>query len=176
MPFLNADLRDTKADNPDRPVWTCLPDGEYVFIITGSELKPAKSGQGSVLHLKLECGEADYKGTRLMDFLTLEHSNSQTVQIAKARLKAIAVAVGHKTPDFIKMSEELHNKPLLAVVRAEAARDPKYGDVNGLQNRIVGYKKLNGRKADQVDAEEMAEIEAAVEAVTGSSTEDDLPF
>ena len=57
---------------------------------------------------------------------------------------ALAIAIGHPNPDYVERSEDLHNKVFLAQVGIEEASDPKYGDVNGMQNRILGYKPVPG--------------------------------
>jgi len=144
MPRINQRL-DTVTDDDMAGVgaWRAMEAGEYRFLCEASDYKPANSGDGMVLHLEHRCVEPDrYAGKQLRDFLTLEHSNSDTVRIARAKLKQLAVAIGHANPDVIDNSEELHNVIFIAQVGVETAKNPRYGDADGNQNRIVCYKPL----------------------------------
>lgn len=120
-----------------------MEPGEYPFIITQSDYKPIKSGDGMCLHLSMQCAERGRTNVQLRDFLTLEHDNPTVVEIANARLKQLAVAIGHPKPDFIGDSRELHGKVFLAIVTKE--RVEQYGDSEGYQNRVAGYKPMPGR-------------------------------
>lgn len=143
MSLLDEDLSEVREEDMEG-TWRALPSGDYAFTITDSDYKDTKGGDGKCLHLLLECVEPD-RSAKLRDFLTLRHPNSDTVRIAKARLKSIAIAVGHPNPDYVKRSEELHNIPMLCRVSREEAEEPKYGDVDGWRNRIVSYKPMDGR-------------------------------
>lgn len=138
-----------------------MPKGWYRFICKKSDYLQTKNKDGMCLHLVLTCLQAPYHGRELRDFLTLEHSNAQTVQIAKAKLKELAVAVAHPNPNRVNDSLELHNIPVYAYVSTHKANDPKYGDSQGLQNRITEYRskddpevaeKLNGSGESATDA------------------------
>ena len=163
MPELNADLRDITQEDMDYEGRSLLKDGDYRFIITWSEYKQTEARNGMCLHLNLTCVEPGFK-TKLRDFLTLEHPNNDTVRIAKAKLKQLAIAVGHPTPDFVQNSDQLHNIPLVAKVGREKSKDPKYGEY---QNRILSYKPTSAGNSGQAPA--------------GSNeppplTDDDIPF
>lgn len=131
-----------------------MPKGWYRVVVKDSAYKPCNGGMG--LHLFLTCLQAPYHGRDLYDFGVLEHTSAQAVQIAKAKLKELAIAVGHPNPNRVMDSSELHNIPVFAYVSTQAANDPKYGDSQGLQNRITEYRskddpevaaKLNGSGA-----------------------------
>lgn len=90
-----------------------IPENDYIVIITASEMKPTKGGNGEYLQLSLEVIDGSYKGTKLIDRLNLNNPNPQAVDIATRALGAICKSVGVIKPND---STELHNKPLVAKV------------------------------------------------------------
>jgi len=111
-----------------------LPAGEYAVIITTSEMKPTKAGNGKFLEFKFQVIRGEYKNRTLFDRLNLVNPNQQAVDISRGTLSAICRAVEVMTP---KDSSELHNKPLVAVVKVRERQD------NGEKvNEIKGYKPL----------------------------------
>ena len=110
-----------------------IPAGKYLAIITNSEMKATKNGDGSFLELVFQVIEGEYKGRKLWDRLNLDNTNPTAVQIARSQLSALCRATGVMTP---RDSVELHNLPLIAVVAV------KRRDDNGeLANEIKGYAK-----------------------------------
>lgn len=113
-----------------------IPSGRYAAIITGSEMKPTKNGNGQYLELTFQVLAGDFKGRLLWARLNLDNPNALTVKIARAELSAICRAVGVMAP---KDSVELHNLPLVIKVSS------KQRDDNGeLTNVIKGYEKKDG--------------------------------
>ena len=120
-----------------------LPAGKYVAVITASEMKPTKAGNGSFLELVFQVTEGEFKGRKLWSRLNLENPNALTVKIARGELSAICRAVGVMEP---KDSCELHNLPLVVSVKQKADAD---GEV---RNEVKGYGKretANGAKPAQ---------------------------
>jgi hypothetical protein len=110
-----------------------IPAGKYLAVITESEMKPTKSGTGSLLQLTFQIIEGQYQNRLVWARLNLDNPNAVAVQIARADLSAICRAVGVTNP---KDSAELHNLPLLIQVRCKKRIDT--GDV---VNEIKGYAK-----------------------------------
>ena len=109
-----------------------LPAGRYIAAITGSEMKPTKSGDGRYLELEFTVVDGDYKDRKVWDRLCIEHSNAMTVKIARGTLSAICRAVGVMQP---RDSVELHNIPLQITVKLK-----KRDDTGELTNEIKGYE------------------------------------
>lgn len=107
-----------------------LPAGEYRVIITKSELKPTAKGDGSYLELEMQVLSGTHQNRKLYDRLNLNNPNPQAVQIAKGTLSAICRAVGVLTP---RDSQELHSKPLIAVVKVKQYE-------GNYSNEVKGYK------------------------------------
>ena len=119
------------ADVEPNAAFTPLPAGEYQAIISESEMKPTKDGQGKFLQMKLQILNGAYQNRTLIDRLNLVNKNDVAVQIAKGTLSSICRAVNVLTPND---SAELHNKPLTIIVKIK-------NDQNGNpQNEVKGYK------------------------------------
>lgn len=101
---------------PDMMEFSAVPEGQYIVIITNSEMKPTKTGTGSYLNITFDILDGPYKGRKLWSRLNLNNPNSTAVDIARRELGAICRAVGVTKPTD---SAELHNKPLLVTVAVE---------------------------------------------------------
>jgi hypothetical protein len=110
-----------------------LPAGKYLAAITGSQMKPTKSGDGSYLELELTVLEGQFKDRKVWDRLCLNHPNAQTVKISRGHLSSICRAVGVMQP---RDSVELHNIPLRVTVKLK-----KREDTGELANEVRGYAK-----------------------------------
>jgi len=110
-----------------------IPAGKYLVIITESEFKPTKNGNGQYLQLTFEILDGPHKGRHLWARLNLDNPNQTAVKIARAELSAVCRAVGVMAP---KDSVELHNLPLVITVRCK-----KRNDTGEIQNEVKGYAK-----------------------------------
>lgn len=108
--------------------FTPVPNGEYPVVITESEMKKTKNGEGQYLQLVLEIIEGHYKGRKVWERLNIVNKNQTAVEIAQRALSQICHAVNHlQLTDTV----ELHNKPMVAklVVRQQAG----YSDTNEVE-------------------------------------------
>jgi len=120
-----------------------VPAGKYVAVVTASEMKPTKNGNGSYLELTFQVIEGEFKNRLLWARLNLDNPNPLTVKIARSELSALCRAVGVMEP---KDSVELHNLPLVISVKQKTDAD---GEV---RNEVKGYAKretANGAKPAQ---------------------------
>jgi hypothetical protein len=113
-----------------------IPAGKYLAVITESEKKPTKSGDGQYLQFTFQVLEGPYKGRLVWARLNLNHPNPTTVQISRQQLSAICRAVGVMQPGD---SVDLHNIPLVITVKLKQRKDT--GD---LTNEIRGFAKREG--------------------------------
>lgn len=109
-----------------------LPAGKYKVVVTDSEEKPTKKGDGSYIQFTLEVIEGEYKGRKLWDRLNLNNPNPTAVEIAKSTLSALCRAAGVK---HLKDTQQLHDLPVLAKVAAKM--DQTAGEI---RNEIKGYE------------------------------------
>ena len=118
-----------------------LPAGKYLATITESVLEATKAGTGHFLRLTFTLADGPHRGRTLFARLNLHNPNTVAVQIAKAELSAICRAVGVMQP---KDSIELHNLPLIIVVKCVTRKD------NGeITNEIKGYEKRQAEAVTQ---------------------------
>ena len=129
-----ADLRGFDANQVEPSTdFDPIPAGKYLAIVTESEMKPNKAGNGQYLQLTFQILDGPYKGRFLWARLNLDNPNATAVQIARAELSAICRAVGVPTPSD---SCELHNLPLVIHVKCK-----KRADTGEVGNEIKGYSK-----------------------------------
>lgn len=108
-----------------------IPADKYVAMISASQMKPTKNGDGSYLELEFSVLEGPFKERKVWDRLCLNHPNAQTVKIARGNLSALCRAVGVLQP---RDSAELHNLPLVISVRCK-----KRDDTGEITNEVKGY-------------------------------------
>lgn len=109
-----------------------IPAGTYLAVITDSEEKETKSGNGVYLQLTFQIIEGEHEGRLLWDRLNLDNPNKQAVEIARRTLSAICRAVNVLTP---KAKEELHDIPLAIKVKQTTRKD-----TGEAKNEIAAYK------------------------------------
>ena len=129
-----ATLNGFDANQVDPAVaYAPVPAGDYVAVMTESEMKPTKSGTGEYLQCTFQIIEGQHQGRNVWARLNLKNPNAEATRIARAELSAICHAVGVMTP---KDSLELHNLPLVVKVSVK-----KREDNGALTNEIKGYEK-----------------------------------
>jgi len=116
-----------------------IPAGQYVAMITASQMKPTKKGSGEYLELTFQVLEGDYKGRLLWMRLSLNHTTPTTAKIARGHLAAICRAVGVLTP---RDSSELHNLPLVVKVTLK-----KRKDIGDLTNELKAFSSRQATAA-----------------------------
>ena len=146
-----ADLRGFDAQTVEpNDSFDPIPNGDYLCIITASEMKPTKAGDGAYLELEMQVLEGQYQGRKLWDRLNLNNANDTTVKIAKGTLSAICRAVGVLQP---KDSCELHDLPMLVKVACK-----KRDDTDELTNVVKSYKKRDGASSPVTAAAPVAPL------------------
>jgi len=121
-----ADLNGFNANDVD-PVDTDfepVPPGHYIAVITESEMKETKSGNGSYLALTFEICEGEYTHKKVWTNLNLDNPSEAAVRIAKGQLSSICRAAGVMTPSD---SVELHNLPIKIKVTHKKRTDGEDG-------------------------------------------------
>ena len=99
-----------------------IPAGKYQAVITESEMKPTRTGNGQYLQLEFEIIEGEYKNRKVWARLNLENANADAVRIARADLSAICRAVNVLQP-----------RELTITVRCKKNQDDE------IVNEIKGY-------------------------------------
>jgi hypothetical protein len=71
-----------------------IPPGDYVAQIIEANIRQPKSGNGHMLALTWKICEGEYEGRQVWETLCYQHSNPQTQDIARKKLKDLCVAFG----------------------------------------------------------------------------------
>ena len=64
-----------------------IPAGKYQAVITESEMKPTRTGNGQYLQLEFEIIEGEYKNRKVWARLNLENANADAVLTITVRCK-----------------------------------------------------------------------------------------
>lgn len=140
MSFLGGTFDATQVDPAQD--FTPLPSGEYPAIITDSEMKPTKSGNGQYLDLTYQVTDGPMKGRLVWERLNLDNPNAKAVEIAQRSLSSLCHAVGVLQ---VQDSQQLHNRPL--VIRVEFVPAGPKNNRDG--NEVKAHKKLEGAAQTQ---------------------------
>jgi len=120
----------------ERPSRQPVPNGNYVALITDSEIKTTKRGDGRYLQLVWEITKGEHKGRMIWDRLNVENPNPTAVKIAQQDLAAICTAMGKGGIDD---SDELHYKEITIAVQVSPASNG-----HDASNEIKGYSAPAG--------------------------------
>ncbi|WP_413431539.1 DUF669 domain-containing protein [Crateriforma spongiae] len=112
-----------------------LPAGSYVAVITDSEMKPTKTGNGHYLQLTFQIVEGEHANRLIWVRLNLDNPNATAVSIARRELSAICRSVGVLVPTD---SADLHDLPLVIQVGLKRRKD-----TDELQSEVKGYRKVD---------------------------------
>jgi len=150
-----------------------IPAGWYRVALVEDEAQSKSWGTG--LSQQFQILDGPLKGRRIFDYLCVRHSTSaKAEEIARAKLKAFAVAAGAKNPNNVTDTEPYYGKPVMMEVRRETQENEKYADEDG--------KKAE--PADFVSCSEFKAWGSTASAPTNSTRaqpsapppEDDIPF
>ena len=109
-----------------------LPAGTYTVEITGADVKPLKSGNGTGLSLEFTVIDPEqFARRKVWQNLNIQHSNAQAEQIGQAQLSALCHAVGI---EVLEDSDELFQR----IVRITTKVRPASGDY-GPRAEVSGY-------------------------------------
>jgi len=118
-----------------------VPKGKYLVIITESEMKQTKAGDGQYLQLTHEIvEEGAYKGRKIWSRLNIVNRNKTAEEIAHRTLSSLCHATGVMQ---LTDSTQLHNIPVVADVKVskdgEQNEIPSYA-ASGMQRQAGGFQ------------------------------------
>ena len=130
-----------------------LPAGWYQVALLSDKVDQKSWGLG--LSLQFQVDEGDFESERVSDYLCIVHNTSSEAQhIARVRLRELANAAGHPTPENVEDTEPLMGVPLMARIYRPRAKDPKYAAADGTETRVGEYLSIGewnaryGRKSE----------------------------
>lgn len=120
----NLDLTAIEPERQNEP----LPAGAYAVVVSNTQTRETKMGNGTYLEIEMEIVEGDHKGRRIWDRINLRNPSEVAVEIGMRRLSSIGRILGI---DRLANSEQLHGKMLVVTV-AHRERDGRVNvDVKG---------------------------------------------
>ncbi len=111
-----------------------IPSGVYEAVVTDSEMRATKAGNGMGINLAFEIlSEGPAKGRKVFAWINYENANPKAQQIGREELASLCKAVG-----VVELSDtaQLHNLPLNVTVGIDR-NDPT-------KNVIKAYRKRMG--------------------------------
>lgn len=91
-----------------------VPEGDYQAVITDSEMRTTKKGDGEYLLLTFEISSGgQYEGRRIWARLNVKNKSPKAVEIANRDLASILRATN---VEQMQDTEELHMKPMIVSV------------------------------------------------------------
>jgi hypothetical protein len=122
---------------PQQVTFDPVPPGNYVAIVTDSDLRPTRSGRAIKLTFRIV--EGQHTGRLIWANLNVENASAQAQEIAQKQLSSLCHAVG-----VINLTDtlQLHDKP----VRIRVKVRPAVGEY-AASNDVTGYDALAGGAA-----------------------------
>ncbi len=97
-----------------------IPGGKYAMIITDTEVKPTKAGNGEGIKMVYKITDGQFTNRLIFDWINIKNPSEKCVEIGKEQLSRICAAI---TLAGFKDTAELHNKPFTGVVRHQDGRN-----------------------------------------------------
>jgi hypothetical protein len=144
---------------PDTGAPGGLPPGRYPVVISETEAKPVKSGDGGMLQITFKVTQGPHVGQTQRVYINLWHNNPQTAEIAAKQFSAIC----HVTGQFrVQATEQLMNIPLQIEVGPQ--RD------NPVYSEVKGYFDANGNPPGKAGQGQQTNQPAAAAAATNTAS------
>lgn len=125
-----------------------LEDGWYRAAIEEDEGKTYDWGFG--LNLTFKILDGHFANYRIFDFLCLEHTKEKAQKIARVRLRELAEAAGHPTPDQVDDTAVMYGKPVMVRVFRDHD-DSKFAEGDGKRPRVGEYLSTKRWKEERSD-------------------------
>lgn len=136
MASLNFDATsiDTSSHDP-------IPAGVYEALITDSEIRATRAGNGKGINLTFEILSGPHKGRKVWAWINFQHPKAEAQRIGQEELARICKAVGVGKLDD---TNQLHNLPMMITVAIDKDDQSR--------NVIKNYKAKDGAAPAQASA------------------------
>lgn len=105
---------------------TPLPPGMYHGIVTRTQLKPTKEGDGQYLEVEFDISfPAEFSNRKFWDRFNIINKSQEATRIGKEQLSDLVKATGLAT---LGDDTELQGKEVALILRVEPSKNPKYPD------------------------------------------------
>ena len=126
-----------------------LPSGVYNVIVSDSEMKQTKRGDGWMLILWMTVIDGEQAGKRIPWRLNVQNPNQQAVEIAYGNLSAVCHCVGKLA---VTDTSELHQIPF----QIKVDQIPRQDDPSKKGNEIRGVMNAQGQGPEMIGSDSPA--------------------
>ncbi len=170
-----SDVSSEDVDNVGRGQSGPVPAGWYRAALIEDEAQAKSWGTG--LSVQFVILEGEYQNRRVFDYLCVRHATSATAEaIARAKLKALAVAAGVKDPDNLSETDPLYHRPVMMEVR-RTPEDSQYAEEDGKRARPNAFLSTAAYRAEMGQASKSTQRQTRAPSRTASKPDpDDIPF
>jgi hypothetical protein len=151
----NLGFRFNATEVEPTSTYELIPEGDYLAIITDSEVKETKARTGFYLQLTFDIIDDNSKGRKVWARLNIQNKNKTAEEIGQRELSSVCHAVGHLGD--LDDTDVLHNIPLIIGVESEERSDKE----GSYSNVIKTYKAAGGSKPAAVASKPKAEAPAS---------------
>jgi len=147
----------SKEDVDEQQGFELLPAAKYIAVITDSEWKETKDGNGHYLALTFEIIGPEFAGRKVFENFNLDNVNDQASKIAARQFRDLCDAIDarkfcdemyeassmEELQGFLdSMPEAIFNQPVEINVGVQKSKDPQYSDNNKIK-AYAAVKKLD---------------------------------
>ena len=125
-----------------------LDAGWYRAALIEDEAGPYDWGVG--LNMQFQILTGDFAPQRIFEFLCIEHTKEKVQHIARIRLRELAIAAGHKSPEDVQDTGSIYNVPVMVEIY-RAKDDSKYAEPDGKRPRVGQFMSVAEWKANHSD-------------------------
>ncbi len=143
-----------------------------------AQIKPWGVG----LKLQFTILTGDYENQRIFEYLCVQHTSEEAQHIARVKLRELAVAAGHKTPDDVQDTATMYGVPIMVEVYRAIEKEEKYADEDGKKARVGQFMSVTKWKAEHSDEPMPGVTKTAAKAAapppnnSPPAATDDIPF
>lgn len=141
MAQVPEEYRNNDENSEEKAMFPPVPAGEHIAVIEESEYIENREQTGMNLKLVWQIVDGPNKGSKLFEYLCLEHVKIGTKQQAWRTLNKINDICGFSAPDRAKDSSQLHNIPMIIDVKCDIEKD--------FPNSIKKHESLNDKEVVQ---------------------------
>jgi hypothetical protein len=124
-----------------------LPAGQYTVMITNSDIKLTKAGDGEYVWIEYTVLDGEHENRRLWSNHNVKNKNEEAEKIAKSEMSAICAACGIK--GRLDDTNQLHDVPMRVGVSIRRGKDG-YAD----QNQIRSWAPANATRETAAPAQQ----------------------
>lgn len=119
---------------------TPIPEGEYLAIVAGSEVKRSTNGQSEYIDLTLQIVQGKHEKRLLWDKIHTKNESKKAIDMATLRADEYSQACG--LPRRATDSAQWHDIPLVIKV---AVYEDEYQGEKSLKNKITKIRSRSGK-------------------------------